>query len=49
MIFGTEVKVLNTNAWLLKDYKSSKQIKDIVLGTNIAGVIYKDKIEIVSF
>lgn len=49
MNFGTEVKIINSNAWLLKEYKSSKQIKDLVLGTSIAGIVYKDKIEIISF
>ena len=49
MNFGTEVKIINLNGWLIKEYKASKQIKDIVLGTNIAGIIYKDKIEIINF
>ena len=49
MNFGTEVKIINTNGWLIKEYKSSKQIKDLVLGTNIAGIVYKDKIEIINF
>ena len=49
MNFGTEVKIINTNGWLLKEYKSSKQIKDLVLGTSIAGIVYKDKIEIIDF
>jgi hypothetical protein len=49
MNFGTEVKIVNSSAWTLKDYSSSKQIKDLVLGTNIAGIVYKDKIEVVSF
>lgn len=49
MNFGTEVKVINENGWLLKEYKSSKQVKDLVLGDSIAGIIYKDKIEIINF
>ena len=49
MNFGTEVKIINTNGWLLKEYKSSKQVKDLVLGTSIAGIVYKDKIEIIDF
>lgn len=49
MNFGTEVKVINTNGWLLKEYNSSKQIKELVLGTSIAGIVYKDKIEIINF
>ena len=49
MNFGTEVKVINENGWLLKEYKSSKQVKDLVLGDSIAGIVYKDKIEIINF
>lgn len=49
MNFGTEVKIINTNGWLIKEYESSKQIKDIVLGNSIAGIIYKDRIEVINF
>ena len=49
MNFGTEVKIINTSGWLLKEYESSKQIKDIVLGNSILGIIYKDRIEIINF
>ena len=49
MNFGTEVKIISTNAWLIKEYKSSKQIKDIVLGESILGIIYKDRVEIINF
>lgn len=44
---GTEVHFINTNGWLLKKYTSSQEVKDIVLGSSIAGIIYKDKIEFV--
>ena len=44
---GNEVQIVNTNGWLLKRYTSSKQIKEIVVGDSIAGIIYKNKIEIV--
>ena len=49
MNFGTQVKIINSSGWLVKEYKSSKQIKDLVLGTSIAGIVYKDKIEIINF
>lgn len=45
---GNEVQIVNTNGWLLKRYTSSKQIKEIVVGDTIAGIIYKNKIEIVN-
>ena len=46
--FGNEVQIVNENGWLIKKYTSSKEIKNIVLGNSIAGVVYKNKIEIIS-
>lgn len=43
---GSEVHFVNTNGWLVKKYISEKEIKDIVIADNIAGIVYKDKIEI---
>lgn len=43
---GSEVHFVNTNGWLVKKYVSEKEIKDIVISNNIAGIVYKDKIEI---
>lgn len=45
---GNEVQIINTSGWLLKKYTSSKQIKEIVVGDTIAGIIYKNKIELVN-
>ena len=45
---GNEVQIVNSNGWLLKRYISSKQINNIVLGDSIAGIVYKNKIEIIS-
>lgn len=45
--FGDEVQIVNNNGWLLKKYTSSKEIKNLVLGNSIAGIIYKNKIEII--
>jgi len=47
--FGTEVLFINTSGWLVKDYKSSQEVQDIVLSDSIAGIVYKERIEIVSF
>lgn len=47
--FGNEVEIINSNGWFIKKYKSSKQSTGIVLGDSIAGVIYKNKIEIIDF
>lgn len=45
---GNEVQIINSNGWLLKKYTSSKQISNIVLGYSIAGIVYKNKIEIIN-
>lgn len=44
---GNEVQIIDTKGWLLKKYTSSKQINKIVLGDTIAGIVYKNKIEII--
>lgn len=45
---GTEIEFINTGGWLVKRYKAEQEITDIVLSGNIAGIIYRDKIEIVN-
>lgn len=45
---GSEILFINNNGWLLKQYKSSHEVKDIILCNNIAGIIYSNKIEILS-
>lgn len=46
IFYGTEIDFVNTSGWLMKTYRSSQEIRDIVLGKNIVGIIYKDKLEI---
>ena len=46
---GSEIHFIGLNGWLLKKYNSSNEINSIILGDSIAGVVYKDKIEIVQF
>ncbi len=45
---GSEIHFITTNGWLTKKYTSKKEVKDIILGEKIAGIIYKDKIEVVN-
>ena len=45
---GTEIEFINTGGWLVKRYKADQEITDIVLSGNLAGIIYRDKIEIVN-
>lgn len=46
---GTEVNLIGLNGWLEKRYTSRQEIKDIVLGTSVAGIIYRDRIKIITF
>jgi len=45
---GTEVLFINGNGWLTKRYRSSQEIKDVVMCDGVAGIIYKDRVEIIS-
>lgn len=44
---GSEVVFVKTSGWLAKRYKSSQEIQNIILANGIAGIVYKNKIEIV--
>ncbi len=45
---GSEVHFISTNGWLIKRYISSQEIKKIVMCNNFAGIVYRNKIEIVN-
>lgn len=45
---GSEVEFINTNGWLLKKYIAEQEITSIVLSNSIAGIVYRDKIEIIN-
>lgn len=45
---GTEIEFVNTGGWLVKRYIANQEITNIVLSDNIAGIIYRDRIEIVN-
>lgn len=44
---GSEVHFIGLNGWLIKKYDSYNQINNIILGDTVAGIIYKNKIEII--
>lgn len=46
---GTELHLITLNGWLEKKYTSKQEIKDVVLGSSVAGVIYRDRIKIITF
>ena len=45
---GSEVEFINTSGWLVKKYIAEQEITSIVLSNSIAGIIYRDKIEIIN-
>lgn len=45
---GSEVDFINTSGWLVKRYISSQEIRNIVICDGLAGIIYRDKIELVN-
>jgi len=44
---GTELHIINTNGWLMKKYISEQEINKIIISNKLAGIIYRDKIEII--
>lgn len=48
MNMGSEVHFVNTSGWLAKKYISTQEVKDVVIANGIAGIVYKNKIEIVN-
>ncbi len=45
---GSQVHFINTNGWLVKRYISEQEIKNIVISDKVAGIVYKDKVEIIN-
>ena len=45
---GTEVEFINTGGWLVKRYIASQEVTNVTVSNNIAGIIYRDKVEIIN-
>lgn len=45
---GTEVEFISIDGWLVKRYVANQEITNIVVSDSIAGIIYRDKIEIIN-
>ena len=45
---GTEVEFISTDGWLVKRYIANQEITSIAMSDNMAGIVYRDKIEIVN-
>lgn len=44
---GSEVHFINLNGWLSKKYNSYNEINNIIIGDTVAGIVYKNKIDII--
>ena len=45
---GTEVEFINTSGWLVKRYVAHQEVSNVTVSDNIAGIIYRDKVEIIN-
>ena len=45
---GTEVEFINTGGWLVKRYVANQEVTNITISDNIAGIVYRDKVEIIN-
>ena len=45
---GAEVEFINTSGWLVKKYAAEQEITNIVLSSSMAGIVYRDKIELIN-
>lgn len=45
---GSQINFINNSGWLQKTFYTSQEAKDIKMASGIAGIIYKNKIEIIN-
>ena len=45
---GSEVEFINTGGWLVKRYVAEQEVTNIVISNSVAGIVYRDKIEIIN-
>lgn len=45
---GTEVEFINTGGWLVKRYIANQEVSNVTVSDSIAGIIYRDKVEIIN-
>ena len=45
---GTEVEFINKGGWLVKRYVANQEVTNITISDNIAGIVYRDKVEIIN-
>lgn len=44
---GSEIYFVDTNGWLIKKYTSNQEVRKIVISNEVAGIIYRNKIELI--
>ena len=44
---GTEIYFVKTNGMLIKKYTSNQEVRKIVISNEVAGIIYRNKIELI--
>lgn len=44
---GVEIEFINTSGWLVKKYIANQEITSLVVSNNIAGVVYRNKVDII--
>ena len=44
---GSEIHFVDTNGWLIKKYTSNQEVRKIVISDEVAGIIYRNKIELI--
>lgn len=45
---GAKVEFINTSGWLVKRYIANQEITNMVVSNSIAGIVYRDKVEIIN-
>lgn len=45
---GTEIEFINTSGWLVKRYIGNEEITKITLSNSIAGIVFRDRVEIIN-
>lgn len=45
---GSELHFINKSGWLVKRYLSTQEITNVVISEEIAGIVYRDRIDVIS-
>lgn len=45
---GSEIEFINTDGWLIKRYIAKQEITNTVISNSVAGIVYRDKVEIIN-